>query len=319
MEPKKCPGRDQEHPEGAGESVFGAAELACLVGDLGLADPGRIGHPGDPDRDEPMHLPEQSQLPDHLGPIDLETAAVVVECDPRDLPDEQVGDARGNLAHQKIVLTLTPPALEQVQVPRDQLIHHARNVRGVVLQVPVQGRDELAPCRIEARLHGGRLSEIAAQPDHARVPAVAPCHLGEALAGAVPAAVVHADQLPATGVIRKSPVDPSHQGLHVVDLVVHRDHDRERGSRCAVAGLCTGHPKGSCIQGWGLTGARSKELARGGRWRGAREPRGHADPVRFPSGRGIARRVRRRSATEKGARRASRLSRRERIGCRDGI
>jgi hypothetical protein len=56
--------------------------------------------------------------------------------------DQPVGDARRDLAHHQRVLAVAAPALQQVQIALDQLIDHARDVRRVVLQIAVQGRDQ---------------------------------------------------------------------------------------------------------------------------------------------------------------------------------
>ena len=198
------------------------------MGDLGLADTLGRGHSGDPDRDEAVHLTEEGDLLDHLGAIDLEAAAVVVQGDPGDLSDQCIGHLGGQFAHDQRILALTAPALQEIQVACEQLLDHTRDVGRVVLQITVQGCDQLAAGCVEAGLHGRGLTEVAPQPDHPNVRAVTLADLAQTLARAVAAAVVHTDQLPGASVIRKPFMDPLQHRLDVVDLLIHGDDDGER-------------------------------------------------------------------------------------------
>ena len=100
----------------------------------------------------------------------------------RDRRDQTVRNT-GEELPDRLVVALLPPAGQQVQVLFQELGHHARHVRRVVLQVSVEGRDDFSPGRVDARLHGRGLAEVALQPDDAHVRTETRRLLAQLLAG----------------------------------------------------------------------------------------------------------------------------------------
>ncbi len=116
--------------------------------------------------------------------------------------------------------------------------------RRVVLHVPVEGGDHLSPGVVDAGLHGGGLTEVALQGEHAHVAAVLGLGLGHGPVAAVTAAVIHQDQFPGVGIIVQGAVHLLHHGQDIVLLVVHGDdHGQVMGH---VRWLLPGHG----LEGW---------------------------------------------------------------------
>jgi len=157
-------------------------------------------------------------------------------CDARDQP---IGDAGGDFSEHQAVLPPATPALEEIEIPRQKLVHHAGDVPGIILKVAVQGCNQVTPGGVEAGLHRGGLTEVTAQPQDAHMIPIACGALAQALAGAVPAPIVDADQLPGPFVILQPLMDPSKHRGHVVRLLVHGDDDGE--AVCSGRAAC--HPE----------------------------------------------------------------------------
>jgi hypothetical protein len=122
---------------------------------------------------------------------------------------------------QRLVLAVLPPAADHVIALR-QPVHEHGDIRGVVLQVCIQGHDHLAPGMAEARGHGRGLAEVPAKPDdpHERVPLAQAL---EDLEGPVRAAVVYEDDLIAVPA-RERLDDLPMERLQVV-LFIEQGHD----------------------------------------------------------------------------------------------
>ena len=88
----------------------------------------------------------------------------------------------------------------------------ARDLGRVVLEVAVEREDQVAPSGLEAGREGGRLAEVAAEPDRAR-PRIAPGQLGQDPPRAVAAAIVDENELDRP---------PRAAGEHRVQLAVER-------------------------------------------------------------------------------------------------
>ena len=196
----------------------------------------RGGHGGHPRRDEPVHLAVQPHLAQHRRAECLQAAAQILEAQAGDAPDQAVGQHRRELAQCEAVLPVLAPAGHQVVRFVEQLVDQQRDVPRVVLQVAVHGDDDIATRRVDTRLHGRRLPEIAQQAKHPDVRA----HRGgmrlQRGAGAVAAAVVDDDQLPGVRIRGQRSMHRVDQRLRVVDLVVHRHHHRQAVRRQADQG-----------------------------------------------------------------------------------
>ena len=237
----------QQDAEGARDPVLGLPEAPRRMGHHALADAVGVRHPRHPHRDEAVHLTEQVHSLDDRGPVDLEAAPVVVQLDPGDPGDESVGDARGDLAQDQGVLAVLAPPLEQVQVAGEEFIHQAGDVRRVVLEVAVQGGDQVPAGGVEARLHGGGLAEVAPQADDPHMGPVAGGGLAQPRRGPVAAAVVHADQLPGPAVARQALMHTGQERGNIVRLLVEGDDDGQAGA-IGLGGAHGGGPGGA--GGW---------------------------------------------------------------------
>ena len=181
----------EEDLGGPEDVVFGLALQAGAVTDLDLGD-GDAHRAGD-GRDEPVELAVEIDALDDLPAEGLERAAVVVELDAGEPGDEPVRHDGREPARQEPVLPVLPPAGDDVVAGVD-LGEQGGDVGRIVLEVGVQGDDDVPPGEVEPRGQGGRLAEVPPEPDDAdpRIPGP------EALQGlerAVRAAVVDEDDL----------------------------------------------------------------------------------------------------------------------------
>src|SRR3954464_11566658 len=94
-----------------------------------------------------MHAGSQSQSLDEIGAKDFQGAAVVVQADTGDHTEEGVGDDGWNLPGQPVVLTIPPPATDNVEIRRQS--KQARNVCRIVLKITVQ-------CHYQATTRGSK-------------------------------------------------------------------------------------------------------------------------------------------------------------------
>ena len=106
----------EDHPKGAGDSVFALAEAAGPVVDLLLPHPRPLQR--GQGRDETVLFPVELQVLGDLFTVNLEGATVVVELNPCDQGDQSVGDHRGKPPVQEGVFPMEAPPVDQVQVSR---------------------------------------------------------------------------------------------------------------------------------------------------------------------------------------------------------
>ena len=125
--------------------------------DLDLGDPGagQGSHGGD----EPMHVRVQGNGLDDFPPVCLQGAAIVLDGNAGDLPDDPVGHDRWNSPGYQLVLPFVSPAADDV-VPFPDLLDKFRDVTRIVLQVSIHGYEDIPPGLVDARRHGGRLPVI---------------------------------------------------------------------------------------------------------------------------------------------------------------
>ena len=180
--------QDLEDPR---QAVFRGAELARVVAHADLGDPRaeRDRHR----RDEAVHVGIERHPLDDVGAVDLERAAVVADRQPGDAADQPVGEHRGQLARQPLVLPVHAPADDEV-VALLQLGEHHRDVGRIVLQVAVHGDEEAAARELDPRGHRRGLAVVALEPQHPDA-VVASDQVARARHRGVAAAVVHEQDL----------------------------------------------------------------------------------------------------------------------------
>src|SRR6266702_6118337 len=128
--------------------------------DLRDAGPCDGGH----GRDEPVHFRIQRNLLDQGGPVGLEGAAVITNRHTRDLPDQAIGDLRGNFPGDQLVLAVVAPADHDVEA-LIHLVQEQLDITRIILQIPIHGDDDFACGVLDAGRHGGGLAIVAAELD----------------------------------------------------------------------------------------------------------------------------------------------------------
>src|SRR6266511_1123343 len=268
-----------EDAERAREAVLRLAVGAPVVRDRLLRHPLRRGHGREPGGDEAMHLAIEPHLAEHRRPERLEAAAEILEREPGHPPDEPVRERRGDAAEEEPVLAVAAPARDEVEVLAQQPPHEPRDVGRVVLEVAVHRDDDVPAGGVDARLHRGGLPVVAQEPHdpHVRPEPRRPGE--ERLPRPVAAAVVHGDELPRARVRRERRLDAVEQRGDVLDLVVHRNDDREPVRRKPGA-RCGGGRRG--LED-GISHGRAPGAGKGSSPDGAARPRARSRPPRWPS------------------------------------
>ncbi|EXI72634.1 MAG: hypothetical protein AW07_03079 [Candidatus Accumulibacter sp. SK-11] len=226
-----------QHAESATQTILRLAmQTSAVVHHFFLNATGHGSH-RHPCRDEAMHLTVQPNFLDDRGAVDLEAATVVVQANASDVADQSIGDARRDRSQPDVVLTVLPPADHQIEIAVQEAADQSGHVGGIVLQVPVECGDDVAAGRIDTRLHGGGLAEIALQTEHTHVRPVLAKIGAQALIGAVAAAVVHDDQFPRAGIMREGLVNSRQQWGDIVAFVV-QGYDHRQAMRWQDSGGC---------------------------------------------------------------------------------
>ena len=157
--------------------------------DLGDAGPAQIGKY----RNETVQLPVDGDALDHLPPVGLEGAAVIVDSHPGDPSDKPVGHPGGNFSGKPGVLPVFAPAGYHV-VPLLELGQEQGDVGGIILEIRIQGDDDLSPGGLDAAGQSRALAEIAAQNEPAQ-PGIALYRLAQYFRGTIGGTVIHDDDL----------------------------------------------------------------------------------------------------------------------------
>ena len=111
---------------------------------------------------------------------------------------------------------------------RVQLRQESRDLGGIVLKVAVDGDDDVARGLLEPGLQGGRLAEVAPEPNDADV-VVGSVEAGEGREGPVRGAVVDEDDLPRPAQRLECGLELVVQQRDALLLVVYGDDHRDHG------------------------------------------------------------------------------------------
>ncbi len=184
-----------------------------------------------------MHLRVQRNALDQAGAEGLERAAVVLDRHARHVADQPVGDARGNLARDQLVLAVVAPADDQVEAGVD-LLEQQRDIGRVVLQVAVHGDEHVAVRVLDACGHRRSLAVVATELDDAQ-PRIALRDRGRDRDRVVPAAVIDEHHLERPAERSQRLHDRVVQRPNALLLVVERHDYRQCGTARARRALCS--------------------------------------------------------------------------------
>jgi len=97
----------------------------------------------------------------HNGPsVAFQGTAVVVQMDSTDPADQTIGQVRGEDSGKPGILAVLPPAVDHV-VTLFELLHDAGNILRIILEIRIQGNDDVPPGIIKSGGNGSGLPEIA--------------------------------------------------------------------------------------------------------------------------------------------------------------
>src|SRR5262245_52139151 len=213
--------------ESVRDPVLGAAVAARPMAHGELDDP--CAFHAQQGRQEAVHAAVELHPLQVGGPHHPQRAADVADrlvCRP---VAEAVADARRQLSHEGVPASDADAVREVGVLERGEEL---REVRGIVLEVGVEGRHELAPSRLEACRERRGLAAVLGEAQHAH--AVISLRERAQHGGAVVTApVVHVHELDATRKARERRVELAVERLQVVPLVEDRDDHREAGRRQA--------------------------------------------------------------------------------------
>lgn len=209
-------------PKPIPNAVFRDAGRAGMMPDRDFAHAGAASS-GD-HRHETVHAIEWGDRSQHAAVKHAQVAAGIGEVDAQGQLARPAGNAGRDLADGAIDAFGANPANH---IPVAQVGQHRGEIRGVVLDVAVEGGDNCAVAALEAGPESGALSAIAVVAHAARTRVSADA--ADAFPGLVGTVVVDHDQFHAAGVIADGRENFFCQGEDVFILVEEGDHDGERG------------------------------------------------------------------------------------------
>jgi len=212
------------------QGVVGLAAVAFLVGHLDLRQ--SLGKYRRQSRDEGGMLVTFPHPFHHGAAVRPEHASPVRHVDAGDAPRHDVDKPRGPEAKGRI-LAAAPDRPDDVVAAFFHLRHQAGDLFRGILEIRIEGDDNLAPDQGKPRHNGGMLAVVPGE-FHYPQPADLTGQALEDFQGTVPAAVIDHDDLV------RPPYGPQHrnqapgQGLQVLLLVVNGDNHRyENRFNCA--------------------------------------------------------------------------------------
>ncbi len=161
---QKPDGEDIEHhAERAAQTV-----VRSTAHPLRIAD-GHLGHARAVERrqrgNKTMQLPVQIHVLQNFGAVRFKGGSEIAQIHVGGLRHQPVGDARGNLARDRVIQPVFAPAAGDIVAFLD-FFKQRRDVLGRVLKIAVERDDHLALRLVKSGGERRRLPEIPAQPDH---------------------------------------------------------------------------------------------------------------------------------------------------------
>ena len=175
------------------------------------------------DGNEAVHLAVQLDVAQHVAPVGLQRAAVIVQAHAADGRDQPVGDPARQLAAELAVLPIAPPPGDDVAA-RVELAQKLSDVRRIILQIAVHRHDHVTPRRLDSGAHRRRLAKIETETDDAQFLSPRRVVL-QLVEGAVAAAVVDTDDLVRPPELFQLGEELVQQRLDVVLFVEKRNND----------------------------------------------------------------------------------------------
>ena len=174
--------------------------------DLGDLEAARVSQ----NRNEPVQLTIDANLPHDLTFVELEAAVVIMQATAGRAADHPVEYTAGINLVPGIMASFFPAADHIVALIK--FGEEARNLGRVVLKITVQGEDLFAPRRLKSGREGRRLAEIAPKADRPQ-PMIAPGQGGEHLPRTIATSIIHENEFDRP---------PCAGGEHGVELTVKR-------------------------------------------------------------------------------------------------
>ena len=208
------------------DAVFGPAGHAGMVGYRQLADH-RAGIVGE-DRHKTVQSVERKEHGDDGTFEGSQVAAGILEIDAQDETAREPGDPSGDAAAEVI---LSPHAHAAGQVAVFERSNQFWQVGRIVLEVAVEGGDELTAAGLESGPQRGALATMFHQTEGTD-PKVSFLSFEDLRPGVVRAGVVHQQQLEAAGFRFEGQKDAFGQGADIGGFVPERGNDRDLRSYC---------------------------------------------------------------------------------------
>ena len=133
----------------------------------------------------------QIAVRNHLAPISFEAIVDIVQMHTRQFAHHTVENTRWKGLRDGVEARIFP-AGDQI-VALIQLGEKVGNLCGIILQVPVHGKDNLAATTAETGHEGGRLAKVAAEADHPHKAGMLVMQLLDFRKGFVGTAIIHKD------------------------------------------------------------------------------------------------------------------------------
>src|SRR5439155_16303867 len=147
-----------------------------------------------------------------------------VQMNPRNHRDEPVGQRAWQIALERGVLPLLPPARDEI-VTFIQFGQELRNIGWIILEIAIHGDEDISLGKTNPGHESRRLTGITAQLDKAQL---RPRKLPDNLARLIDAAVVHNNDLVGKAETFQAAKEGRQELLEVVRLVENRQNDRKQ-------------------------------------------------------------------------------------------
>src|SRR5215472_17587339 len=175
-------------------------------------------------RNETMHLAVKLNALQRLPPIGFQGASIIVQMNPRNRRDEPVGQRARQIALQRGVLPLLPPARDEI-VAFIQFGQELRNIGRIILEIAIHGDEDISLGKTNPGHESRRLTSIAAQLDEAQLRLR---QLPDNLSRLIGAAVVDNNDLVRKAETFQTAKENRQKLLEVMRLVENGQNDRKQ-------------------------------------------------------------------------------------------
>jgi len=229
----------ENNAEGPPDSIFG------FTGDTGAVihhDFRDIStHPGAEGWNESVHFSIEADILQDIAAVGLQGAAIVMELNARNVGNQTIREHGREAAIDKGILPVFAPAAHDSIVVRFHFFQQAGDINRIVLEIGIQGDNDILGCSVNAGCHRGRLAEIPAETDQFKM-GILFGGLTETFPGCVTRTVIDVDDFILAPDAGERVMDLLGQVGNIGFLVENRNDHGQAGMGCRHRGEYGGSP-----------------------------------------------------------------------------